>query len=170
MVLWTAHGLGAFTAWAVVYGLVNGGVVALLALMLDELFGTAQIGRLMGVAMVFCMTATMIGNNFSAAVFERTGSYDFAWQSYTALMVVTLLPVLWLRRQAARPREAVAALPRRRRRMTAAAGHDGDESAAALLGCGLRLRARRAAGVAAGRDAGPRSSSPRSCRRSATAR
>ena len=29
--LWTAHGLGAFTVWAVVYGLVNSGVVALLA-------------------------------------------------------------------------------------------------------------------------------------------
>jgi MFS family permease len=97
--LWSARGLGAFTVWAVLYGLVNSGVVALLALALDELFGTAQIGRLLGVAMVFCMTATMAGNNFSAAVFERTGSYDVAWQSYTALMVVTLLPVLWLCRR-----------------------------------------------------------------------
>jgi MFS family permease len=100
--LWTARGLGAFTAWAVVYGLINSGAVALLALVLDELFGTEQIGRLMGVAMVFCMTATMIGNNFSAAVFELTGSYDVAWQSYTALMVMTLLPMAWLRRQSAR--------------------------------------------------------------------
>lgn len=107
--LWTARGLGAFTVWAVVYGLVNSGVVALLALMLDELFGTAQFGRLMGVAMVFCMTATMIGNNFSAAVFERTGSYTLAWQSYTGLMVVTLLPVLWLARQQRRPLHTVAA-------------------------------------------------------------
>lgn len=110
VVLWTARGLGAFTVWAVVYGLVNSGVVALLALMLDELFGSQQIGRLMGVAMVFCMTATMIGNNFSAAVFERTGSYDLAWQSYTGLMVLTLLPVLWLHRQAGPPRAVAAAL------------------------------------------------------------
>jgi MFS family permease len=109
VVLWTARGLGAFTVWAVIYGLVNSGVVALLALILDEFFGTAQIGRLMGVAMVFCMTATMIGNNFSAAVFERTGSYDIAWQSYTALMVVTLVPVVWLGRQATRPTNAIAA-------------------------------------------------------------
>jgi MFS family permease len=110
VVLWTARSLGAFTVWAVVYGLVNSGVVALLALMLDELFGSAQIGRLMGVAMVFCMTATMIGNNFSAAVFERTGSYDLAWQSYTGLMAATLLPVLWLTRQPRRPLDTVVAL------------------------------------------------------------
>jgi MFS family permease len=110
VVLWTARGLGAFTVWAVVYGLVNSGVVALLALMLDELFGSEQIGRLMGVAMVFCMTTTMLGNNFSAAVFERTGSYHFAWQSYTALMLATLLPVLWLSRQQRRPLDAGTAL------------------------------------------------------------
>ena len=109
VVLWTARGLGAFTVWAVIYGLVNSGVVALLALILDELFGAAQIGRLMGVAMVFCMTATMIGNNFSAAVFDRTGSYHIAWQSYTALMVLTLVPVVWLGRQATRPTNAIAA-------------------------------------------------------------
>jgi len=96
--LWTANTLAAFTAWAVLYGLVNGGVVALLVLVLDEIFGAEQIGRLMGVAMVFCMLATMLGNNFSAAVFERTGSYSLAWQTYTALMLVTLLPVARLQR------------------------------------------------------------------------
>ena len=110
VVLWTAHDLRTFTAWAVVYGLVNSGVVALLALVVDELFGVAQIGRLLGVIMVFCMIATMAGNNFSAAVFERSGSYTVAWQTYTVLMVLTVLPVLWLRRQAARPIEAMAAL------------------------------------------------------------
>jgi MFS family permease len=103
VVLWWARGMHAFTAWAVAYGLVNSGVVALLALVLDELFGDAQIGRLMGVAMVFCMTATMLGNNFSAAMFERTGSYDTAWRAYTVLMLVTFVPVVWLRRQAAAP-------------------------------------------------------------------
>ncbi len=100
VVLWSAQGLGVFTAWAVAYGLVNSGVVALLALVLNELFGAAQIGRLMGVAMVFCMSATMAGNNFSAAVFDHTGSYRPAWRFYTALMVITLVPVEWLRRRA----------------------------------------------------------------------
>jgi len=112
VVLWTARGLMAFGVWAVVYGLVNGGVVALLVLVLDELFGAEQIGRLMGVAMVFCMVATMLGNNFSAAMFERTGSYVPAWRAYTALMVLTLVPVAWLYRQAGRPVEYAEAVRR----------------------------------------------------------
>jgi MFS family permease len=101
VVLWSATSLSTFTVWAVMYGLVNSGVVALLALILSDLFGTAQIGRLMGVAMVFCMSATMAANNFSAAVFDLTGSYRPAWQTYTALMVATLIPAEWLRRRTA---------------------------------------------------------------------
>ena len=96
LVLWNAHELSTFTGWAVFYGLVNSGVVALLTLVLAELFGADQIGRLMGVAMVACMSATMLGNMFSAQVFDRLGDYHIAWQTYSALMVFTLLPTLWL--------------------------------------------------------------------------
>jgi MFS family permease len=110
VVLWNARSLGVFGAWAVAYGLINSGVVALLALILDELFGAEQIGRLMGVAMVGCMAATMLGNNFSAAVFEHTGSYVPAWRTYTALMVLTLVPVAWLSRQAVHPRQITPAI------------------------------------------------------------
>lgn len=97
--------LGTFTGWAIVYGLVNSGVVALLTLVLAELFGAEQIGRLMGIAMVICMSATMAGNLFSANVFDRTGSYELAWQVYAALMAVVLLPTFWLWRRDA-PRHA----------------------------------------------------------------
>jgi MFS family permease len=97
--LWTVQSYAAFTAWALSYGLVNSGVVALLTLVLHELFGTEQIGRLMGVAMVFCMSATMLANVYSAAMFDAWGSYVPVWQSYTALMLLVLVPVTWLWRR-----------------------------------------------------------------------
>jgi MFS family permease len=96
LVLWNARSLAAFTSWAIAYGLVNSGVVALLTLVLAELFGPAQIGRLMGVAMVACMSATMGGNMFAAQVFDRFGDYRLAWQTYSALMALTLVPTVWL--------------------------------------------------------------------------
>jgi MFS family permease len=97
VVLWTGESYRSFASWAVVHGLVNSGAVALLALVLAELFGAARIGRLMGVAMVFCMSATMAGNFFAASVFDRLGSYRPVWQSYTVLMTATVAPVtlLW---------------------------------------------------------------------------
>ena len=52
-------------------------------------------------------TVSAGGINFNPV---SSGSYTVAWQTYTVLMVLTLLPVLWLRRQAARPLEPVAAL------------------------------------------------------------
>ena len=55
----------------------------------------------MGVAMVGCMTATMVGNLFSAQVFDRVGDYRPAWQAYSALMAVVILPTLWLWRRPA---------------------------------------------------------------------
>jgi MFS family permease len=97
--LWSTRSMAGFTFWAVAYGLVNSGVVALLALVLSELYGTERIGRLMGVAMVFCMGSTMLANLYTAGTFDRLGSYERVWQSYSALMVATLLPVLLLRRR-----------------------------------------------------------------------
>jgi MFS family permease len=79
---WTVTSYEAFATWAVIHGLVNSGVVALLALVVHELFESTQIGRLMGVAFVFCMAATMAGNQFSAWIFDTTGSYLPAWLLY----------------------------------------------------------------------------------------
>lgn len=90
----------AFYGWAVVYGVVNAGAVALLALVLNELFGAGQMGRLMGVAMVFCMAGTIGGNFLAAAIFDGFGSYVRVWEGYTVLMVVALVPALLLRRRA----------------------------------------------------------------------
>jgi len=105
---WTVSSYAAFATWAVLHGLVNSGVVALLALVLHDIFDPRQIGRLMGVSSVACMTATILGNQFTAAVFDRFGSYRPAWQTYTVLMVCALVPVMRLRRgaqlQAARVR------------------------------------------------------------------
>ena len=98
--LWATTSVAAAYAWAVAYGVVNAGAVALLALVLDELFGADQIGTLMGVAMVFCMAGTIAGNFLAAAIFDHLGGYVVVWQIYTALMVCTLIPVELLRRRA----------------------------------------------------------------------
>jgi MFS family permease len=94
--LWSVRSPAALTAWAVAYGLVNGGVVALLALVLSEMFGTRRIGRLMGVAMVFCMGSTMIANLYAASTFDRLGSYEAVWKTYSVLMVLASAAALLL--------------------------------------------------------------------------
>jgi nitrate/nitrite transporter NarK len=96
--LWLPLSTELYYGWAVAYGVVNAGAVALLALVLTELFGADRIGSLMGVAMVFCMGATVLANTFTAAGFDATGSYQAVWRVYTALLVVALGPVVLLRR------------------------------------------------------------------------
>ncbi len=104
--LWNATTLSSFTAWAVFYGIVNSGIVALLTLVLAELFGAERIGSLMGVALMACMIATMAGNLFSARIFDTYGDYRLAWQTYTGVMVAVLIPVYWLSRLPATPTPA----------------------------------------------------------------
>jgi MFS family permease len=96
--LWSSSDVGVMTVWAVFHGLVNSGVVAVLALVLREMFGAERIGRLMGVAMLFCMGATFASIYWSASMFDAFGSYRLAWQLYSVLMLVTIPPVLWLRK------------------------------------------------------------------------
>jgi MFS family permease len=103
--LWNIDDVRLLTVWAVGYGLVNSGAVAVLVLVLEECFGGARIGSLLGAAMFFCMTATLLGNQWSAWMFDTTGSYLRAWQTYTALMWAAMIPVVWLwRRGAVEPR------------------------------------------------------------------
>ncbi len=104
---WTVTSTAAFAVWAVLHGLVNSGTVALLALALHDLFDPRQIGRLMGVASVSCMTATILGNQFTAWTFDAFHSYRPAWQCYTALLLCALVPIVRLSRE--RPVPALAA-------------------------------------------------------------
>lgn len=99
------HSPVGLAAWAVFHGLVNGGVVAVLALVLHELSGgAARIGSLLGFAMAICMAATLIGNQWSAWMFDQFHSYAIAWQVYTGLLVCALPGTLWLlRAPAVRP-------------------------------------------------------------------
>lgn len=101
--LWIPISDGTWYVWAVGFGVVNAGAVALLALVLNELFGSHSIGRLMGTAMVFCMAGTIVGNFLSAGLFDRLGSYLPVWRIFSALMVATLVPAVLLWRRSAGP-------------------------------------------------------------------
>jgi MFS family permease len=96
--VWNVHSVPALRGWAVFHGLVNSGVVALLALTLHELTGSARIGSLLGVTLSVCMGATVLGNQWAAWMFDRFHSYVPAWQAYSGLMLVAVAGAAWIRR------------------------------------------------------------------------
>jgi hypothetical protein len=53
--------------------------------------------------MVFCMSATLAGNQMSAGIFDHHGTSVPAWQAYAGLMALTLVPVTWLWYRGGRP-------------------------------------------------------------------
>lgn len=46
-----------------------------------------------------CMGATLLANQFTAWTFDHYGTYVPAWQTYTALMTLAIVPVTWLWRR-----------------------------------------------------------------------
>lgn len=98
VILWMPVGDGGLYGWAFFYGIANAGGVALLALTLSEMFGDAAIGKIMGFAMVFCMGATIVGNWFTAAIFDNFGGYIAAWQAYTVVLACAAVPAFFLSR------------------------------------------------------------------------
>ena len=95
LVLWNTHDLRTFTLWAVFYGLVNSGVVALLTLVLAELFGAAQIGP-DGRRDGRLHERDDGGQRVRRPRLRHLPRLSPAWETYSALMALTLLPTLWL--------------------------------------------------------------------------
>src|SRR4030095_2552837 len=96
--VWNVESLWGLRGWAVFHGLVNSGVVALLALVLHALTGSERIGSLLGVTLGVCMGATVLGNQWAAWMFDRFHSYVPAWQASSALMLLAFAGAVWIRR------------------------------------------------------------------------
>ena len=110
--LWSSIGVGAYYVWAAGYGIVNAGAVALLALVVRDVFRGASFGRLMGVVYAFCMAATVAANTFASAIFDASRSYILVWQVYSVLLLLALVPLQMLVRRTRRVAEADAPLHR----------------------------------------------------------
>jgi MFS family permease len=72
------------TAWmlflfAIPFGFLAGGFLTIMPLALAELFGTAALGAIMGVVGLFAAIGPAFGPAIGAAIYDRTGSYFYAF-------------------------------------------------------------------------------------------
>ena len=78
----------AFVLLALLLGLGVGGVMPLAAALLARAFGPAAFGPMMGLMTPMMIPLQSTGAPFAAAVFDSTGSYDGAWFTLAALLLV----------------------------------------------------------------------------------
>jgi len=97
--LWllAARELWMFYLFAIVFGFGYGGMAALAAPVVAELFGLSSLGAIMGVTMIFVGGAGAVGPVVAGHIFDITGSYSLAFTIYAVLSLISLVLILRLK-------------------------------------------------------------------------
>src|SRR6185369_9843415 len=93
------HGMYLF---AVIFGLGLGGEYLIIPLMAADLFGTAVLGRVMGIVLTADGVAEAVFPFVASKLRDSTGSYTMSFQLLTALAAVGAVAIMLLPRS--RPR------------------------------------------------------------------
>ncbi|HEX2848940.1 MAG TPA: MCT family MFS transporter [Acidimicrobiales bacterium] len=88
-VLWmTTTTLPWLVTFAIVFGVAYGGFIALSPAVMADLFGTAGMGRLMGLLYTSAGIGALVGPPLAGFVIDRTGSYRWATGAAMALALI----------------------------------------------------------------------------------
>ncbi|MDJ0788241.1 MAG: MFS transporter [Myxococcota bacterium] len=85
-------------ATGVVFGFGMGGMVPLQSTLVGETFGRVSFGKALGLMRPFQVPIHAMGIPFAGIVFERAGTYTFAFQVFVATYVLAIAMVVWLGR------------------------------------------------------------------------
>lgn len=86
--------------FVVLYGISYGGAIPLYAAIMGEYFGRASFATIRGLMLFFLMPATVLGPIYAGFVYDRTGSYDFAFTSFIVALLIGIVFVVLARRPA----------------------------------------------------------------------
>lgn len=94
-----------------IFGLGMGGVVPLHSALVGAAFGRKAFGRVMGLMSPAMLPIQMLGVPFAGHVFDRTGSYRFAFQVFVGAFALSLVMLSRLRLPEHEPGRIVPAQP-----------------------------------------------------------
>ncbi len=95
------------------FGFGMGGVVPMHGALVGAAFGRHAFGRVMGLMSPAMLPINMIGQPFAAYIFDRTGSYDWAFQSFVVVFALSMGVLTMLRLPETEPGRGPAPAPAR---------------------------------------------------------
>ncbi len=97
--LLAANDTASFYGFAAFYGLAYGGVVPMQTLMAGELFGLRSLGIITATLMLGGGLGGAIGPPLAGAIFDNSGSYQWAFRICLMLLVLAIISSVTLRRR-----------------------------------------------------------------------
>jgi predicted MFS family arabinose efflux permease len=104
LVLSQAASYTALAAGAVLFGLAAGGLLPVWGAMVARSFGPARFGRALGAMNLAMAPVTLLSAPYAGYLFDRFGSYEWAYASYAAVLTMAALALVPLRFPADRAR------------------------------------------------------------------
>jgi MFS family permease len=89
-------------------GISLGGILPSSAALVAACFGSPSFGRVMGAMYVVILGSSIVSAWFVGAVFDRTGRYDAAFQTFLVLAAISTMAALLVRAPAAVPNTVAA--------------------------------------------------------------
>jgi MFS family permease len=86
-----------------IFGLGMGGIVPLWGALIGAGFGRHAFGRVMGLMSPFMLPIQSLGVPFAGYIFDRTGSYNAAFQTFLGIYALAALVLVFLRLPQAEP-------------------------------------------------------------------
>jgi MFS family permease len=99
-------GLGSLYVISALFGLFQGGIVPMYAIIVREYFSPKEAGTRLGIVLMATLFGMALGGWMSGLIFDLTGSYRAAFANGLTWNLVNALIALWL---LMRPRQRVAA-------------------------------------------------------------
>src|SRR5215218_1645982 len=90
------NGLTSLYVVSALFGLFQGGIIPMYAVIVREYFPPKDAGVRMGIALMFALFGMALGGWMSGAIFDLAGSYRAAFANGLAWNLVTIAVALWL--------------------------------------------------------------------------
>jgi MFS family permease len=97
LVLSQAASYAALVAGAVLFGLAAGGLLPVWGAMVARSFGPERFGRALGAMNLAMAPLTLLSAPYAGYLFDRMGSYEWAFASYAAVLTIAVLALVPLR-------------------------------------------------------------------------
>lgn len=80
---------------AVLLGLASGGLIPVQGVVFVARFGISSFGKVIGLVMLVMVIASL-GSVYAAWIYDRFGSYDYAFMSFILMLIPGLALLKWL--------------------------------------------------------------------------
>jgi MFS family permease len=102
-------GLAPLYVISALFGLFQGGIVPMYAIIVREYFAPQEAGTRIGIVLMATLFGMALGGWMSGVIFDLTGSYRAAFLNGLAWNLVNVSVALWLLMRPGRPRQAFSA-------------------------------------------------------------